>query len=371
MNGSPAEPYSTQRHNGTLFRRAILPCAGLLLLAACTPAPRWVAVARPQDHAILLFDGALHQTGRLDVPGAPTALESTGDGMSLLVGAAQADGSGRLTWLGRADGARVLEVGLPGPVRDLRLHNDGNTLFVLTAGHPGGVSVLATTALDQQRWIPVCEAPQSLAFTREGDQGYVTCTPGSAAEVDPTLEYLVQQAFVAADSGRACGAGHSALSPNNTFLYIPCARTGRLLYVDRVTLKPWDSTEVGVGISAVAAAPGAIAVVLQADSDRAVVVDLARRARRATIATPPDPVAVALSADGRRAYVTCAGRAGGAGALLELDVRGGSILARAPLAPGAGAVYAWPGPHESRMHWGPAPPKSATAEDAEGVPRRR
>lgn len=326
-------------------------------------------MALPRDHSILLFDGALHPTGRLTVPGEPTALESTGDGMSLLVGAADGARLGRLAWLGRADGARVLDVALPGPVRDLRLHNDGNTLFVLTAGHPGGVSVRGTTALDQQRWIPVCEAPQSLAFTREGDQGYVTCAPGSVAEVDPTLEYLVQRAFVAADSGRACGAGHSALSPNNTFLYIPCARTGRLLYVDRVTLKPWDSTDVGVGISAVAAGPGAMAVVLQADSDRAVIVDLARRARRAIIATPPDPVAVALSAGGARAYVTCAGRAGAAGALLELDVRRGAVVARAPLAPGASTVYAWPGQYNSRMHWRASGRKSLTTEGTEGVPK--
>ena len=72
--------------------------------------------------------------------GEPTALESTGDGMSLLVGAADG-GAGHLSWIGRADGARVLDARLPGPVRDLRLHNDGNTLFVLTAGRPGGVSV--------------------------------------------------------------------------------------------------------------------------------------------------------------------------------------------------------------------------------------
>lgn len=326
----------------------------LLLAAGCSPAPRWVAVALPRDHAILLFDAALHPTGRLTVEGAPTALESTGDGMSLLVGAAGEGDSGRLTWVGRTDGARVLDRELPGPVRDLRLHNDGNTLFVLSAGHPGGVSVRGTTALTQERWISVCDAPRALAFTREGDQGYVTCAPGAVAEVDPTLEYLVQRAYIAADSGRACGAGHSALSPNNTFLYIPCAVTGRLLYVDRVTLKPWDSTEVGVGITAVAAAPGAVAVVLQPDSDHVVLVDLARRARLATISTPPDPTSVALSADGRRAFVSCAGRGGSPGALLELDARTGELLARAALPPGAGAVYAWPGRHESRMHWGPA-----------------
>jgi hypothetical protein len=310
-------------------------------------------VALPRDHAILLFDNALRPTGRLTVPGEPTALESTGDGMSLLVGAAEEDGSGGLTWVGRADGARVLRVGLPGPVRDVRLHNDGNTAFVLAAGYPGGVSVRGTTALTQLRWIGVCDAPQSLAFTREGDQGYVICAPGAVAEVDPTLDYLVRQAFVGADSGRVCGAGRSALSPNNTFLYIPCTVTGRLLYVDRVTLKPWDSTQVGVGIAAVAAAPGAVAVVLQPDSDRVVLVDLARHARLATVTTPADPAAVALSADGRRAFIACAGRAGSPGALLELNVHTGALLARATLPPGADAVYAWPGPHESRMHWEP------------------
>jgi DNA-binding beta-propeller fold protein YncE len=351
------------------YPHAVVPLAGLLFAAACTPSPRWVAVAVPPDHSILLFDGALHPAGRLAVPGEPTTLESTGDGMSLLVGTAAAAG-GRLVWLGRADDAVVLDVPLPGPARDLRLHNDGRTLFALSAGHPGGVSLRGTTALTQQRWIGVCDAPQALAFTREGDQAYVTCAPGSVAEVDPTLEYLVRRTFVAADSGRACGAGRSALSPNNTFLYIPCAHTGRLLYVDRVTLKPWDSTDVGVGISAVAAAPGALAVVLQPDSDRVVLVDLARRARLAAITTPPQPTAVTLSADGRLAFVVCAGRAGTPGVLLQLDARTGAVLARAALPAGAGAVYAWPGPYNSRMHWGATQRKDFTtegAEDAEGV----
>jgi hypothetical protein len=66
-----------------------------------------------------------------------------------------------------------------------------------------------------------------------------------------------------------------------------------------------------------------------------------------------------LSADGRRAFVTCAGRAGSPGALLELDTRAGALLARAALPPGADAVYAWPGPHKSRMHWGPEPTAAA------------
>ena len=51
--------------------------------------------------------------------GEPTALESTGDGMSLLVGAADG-GAGHLSWIGRADGARVLDARLPGPVRPVR-----------------------------------------------------------------------------------------------------------------------------------------------------------------------------------------------------------------------------------------------------------
>jgi hypothetical protein len=315
-----------------------------------------------------LFDDALRPAGRLTVPVEPTVLESTGDGMSLLVGGAFKDNVGLLLWLDRANGAQVLAAPLRGPARAVVMHNDGNTVFVLTAGSPGGLSIVRTATLEERRWIGVCDDPQSLVFTREGDQGYATCAPGRVAEIDPKLEFLVRTAFIGADSGRACGAGRSALSPNGTLLLIPCAVTGRLLYVDRVTLQPWDSADVGPGISAVAATPGGVAVVLQPDSDRVLLVDLGHHASLATIATPPAPVDVALSARGRTAFVVCAGRAGGPGALLELDTHDGAVRANALLPPGARALYVWPGRRNSRLRWAAAPHNNSAAEPPQPAP---
>ncbi len=336
-----------------LRRPAVLPL--LVLCIACSPAPRWIAVAGG-DRSILFFDHLLRLTGRVELAAEPLALESTGDGASLLIGGETANRSGFVTWLRRSDGAVVVEQQAAGPVRLLSLDRDGRQVLALTAGPGGGLSIRTADGLNQMRALPVCAEPVALAFTREGDRAYVTCRPGAVAEVDPKLEIVVQTAFVAADSGRACGAGRGALSPNGTLLYVPCAATGRVLYLDRVTLRLWDSMSVAVGVGALAVTPGGAALALLPDSGSVALVDLRRKRRLATVATPPDPVDLTLSADGRVALVLAAGR-GGDGALLQVDARTGAVMGRAALPGGGRAVYVWPARREARMHWvssGPA-----------------
>lgn len=330
-------------------RPAALTLPLLLALASCSPEPRWIAVAG--DQSVLLLDGRLQSTGTLALPARSTALESTADGSGILVGADTETQSGIITWLRRADGAELLHQRLGGPIRGLSLDREGRRVFVLSEGAGGGLTILQADRLTEERAIPVCPEPVSLTFSPDGDRAYVTCRPGAVAEVDPKLQIVLRSRLVGADSGRACGAGRGALSANGTLLYVPCAGTGQLLYLDRVTLRPWDSVSVGAGAAVTVVTPSALAVTLLPDSDRVVLVNLRSKALVAMVATPPNPVDVALSAGGRLAFVVTAGRDGAQGAVLELDAQTGAELGRAAIPPGAGAVYVWPGRRASRMHW--------------------
>lgn len=318
-------------------------------MLACSPAPRWIAVG-VADRRLLQFDARLRPTGELPLTSSPVALESTGDGASILVGEASEE-SGTVEWLRRANGAPVLQAAEAGPVRAMALDREGRRLFVLTAGERASLVTRRAGSLRGERFMSICPDPVSLVFTSDGDRAYVTCRPGAVVELDPRLGIAVRTVFVGADSGRACGAGRGALSHNGTLLFVPCARTGQVLYLDRVTLAPWDSVSVGPGATVLSVTPGAVAVTLLSDSDRVALVSLRSKTSVATL-TAPNPVDVALSADGSVAYVAASGRNGAAGVLLAIDTRTGTERGRATLPPGARAVYVWPGRREARMYWG-------------------
>jgi DNA-binding beta-propeller fold protein YncE len=162
---------------------------------------------------------------------------------------------------------------------------------------------------------------------------------------------VVRGAVVAGDSGRACGAGPGVLSANETLLLVPCGASGRLLYLDRATLEPWDSLQVAAGISRVVVAPGGLAAVLLPDSDRVAIVDLRAKRRVANVPTAPGPVDAALDAAGQMAFVLAAGRSGSAGGLLVISLRDGTVLEQASLPAGGRAVAVWPGRRKVRMSW--------------------
>lgn len=318
-------------------------------MTGCAPGPRWIAVAT-RGGGMLFFDGGLQPAGSARLPLDPVALESTGDGASILVGGAAGSGSGMLAWLRRADGRVMVRQSTTTPITVVSLDREGRIALALTSGADARLSFLSAGRLVLTRSLPLCAEPVALSYPREGDRAYVTCHPGAVVEVDPKLEIVVQTALVAADSGRACGAGRGALSANGTLLFVPCAASGQILYLDRVTLRPWDSVFVARGLGALAVTPEGVGVALVPDSDRVILVDLRRKSRLASVALASNPTDVMLSASGRLAVLLAAGR-GGEGALAEVDTRNGAILARAAIPGGGRAVHVWPGRRESRMHW--------------------
>lgn len=335
------------------------PVAGPLLLltivactiVACAPEPRWIAVAST-DGDLSFLDGDLRPVATWRLDGRPTALESSGDGLGILVGsgAGGGRGGGSIAWLRRTDGAAVLRREFAGPIRGLWLDRTGRNVVALVGGEFGGLRILRADSLTEARAVSICPEPVSMVFAPDGDRAYVTCHPGAVVEVDLLLGIVVRSAWLGADSGRACGAGRGDLSANGTLLYVPCAATGRLLYLDRATLRLWDSLAVGAGLAQVAVTPGAVALALLPDSDRVVLVSLRTKMPLAE-ASITNPVDIALSAGGRLAFILGAGRGRAAAALLEINAEGGSELRRARLPPGARAVHVWPSRREPRIYW--------------------
>ena len=298
-----------------------------------------------------LFDGQLRSTGVWHLDAPATALESNGDGLGVLIGSATGVRAGSVSWVRRTDGVTLVRSELQGAVRGLWLDREGRHVFALAGGPAGSLGILRADPMAEIQTIPVCAEPVGLVFVPDGDRAYLTCRPGTVIEVDTRLRIVVKSAWVGADSGRACGAGRSDLSANGTLLFIPCAGTGQLLYLDRATLTPWDSMPVGAGASAVAVTPDAVAVILLPDSDRVLLVNLRSKAPVAEVPAP-NPAAVALSADGRLAFIAAGGRGGAAGELVKIATQTGVVLNRAPVPGGGSAVYVWPGRRDSRMHWG-------------------
>lgn len=302
------------------------------------------------DRRVLFFDHRLRSAGSARLPLEPLTLESDGDGAALLVGGSTGPQSGMIAWLRRSDRRVVVQRPTAGPVPALSLDREGGEALVLTAGPNASLSFRSAGQLVQTRSLAVCPHPVALSFTREGDRAYLTCRPGSVAEVDPRLELVVQTTLVGADSGRACGAGRGALSGNGTLLFVPCSASGQILYLDRVTLRPWDSVYVGRGVGPLAVTQAGVAVALLPGSSRIVLVDLRGKRRLASLSLTPSPVDVALSASGRLAFVLGADL-GGEGALWELDLRSGAVLARVTIPGGGRAVRVWPGRREPRTRW--------------------
>lgn len=321
------------------------------MCGACAPAPRWVAVAAGRE--VRLYGAGLKPLMAFALPAETRGLDFSGDGTAILAGGMAAADSGWLGWISRLDGAVARQQRLPEPVRAVSLEREGRRLFALTGGGAARPELAIADAgtLRAARAVPLCRDPLPPAFTRDGELAYVVCRPGVVAEVDPKLGIVTRSAAVAGDSGRACGAGPGVLSANETLLLVPCGASGRLLYLDRATLRPWDSLEVAAGMARAVAAPGGLAAILLPDSDRVAIVDLRAKRRVASVPTAPGPVDVALDASGQMAFVLAAGRSGSAGGLMVISLADGTVLGQASLPAGGRAVAVWPGRRQVRMSW--------------------
>jgi hypothetical protein len=350
------------RSGGTLL-------AALCLLAGCSPAPQWVAVAGGDGAALLLFSPDLSRTDTIPLHG------ELRPGELVLDHGFAADGNSLFVLLSHADGAlgggallRVPRAGGGSAQRELLTSGTPRALAVLPTGRE--VLVAATMERDsltadllqfvpvdgtaRGARVPVC--PGELRGTVPFDvlhELYVVCAGDAVAEVDTELRVAVRTVDLPGTGQEAaearCDPTAVGLSANGTLVFVLCRSSGQLLYLDRVRLTVLDSVEVGSGGTALALTPGRDrGLIARTGHDELLIVDFRRRAvtHRVELAAPRDPV---VSSDGKWAYVL--GGSSEAPSLHRLELRRGEADAQAMLPPGAGGVDVWPGHKSPVMRW--------------------
>ncbi|NIM51922.1 MAG: hypothetical protein GTN78_05415 [Gemmatimonadales bacterium] len=248
-------------------------------------------------------------------------------------------------------------------VTALALSPDARSLVAAVVGdqgttqRTGALYFISSDGFRQEAHVAVCHGPVrglSGFFARE--KLYVACEDDTVAEVDAKLRLLVRAAALApeptAPASDPCLPSDIALSRNGTIVFVLCGASGRILYVDRVVLQPFDSVDVGAGASQLALSPnGRWAVVTHTGRDEVLVVDLRRRLVTAQVPTPGRPYAVAVGSDGRWAYVAAEGADSEPGVLLQIDLQGRRSTAQIAMPYRVTGVSVWPGSKSPVMRW--------------------
>ncbi len=314
----------------------------MLVLAACAPGARWVAVAGGPGSQLLVFSANLDVAQAATVSFTPqdtlTALTFAGDGQSLYVAAVDGAG-GVLVRVGRGGGAET-RVSLP-VTRPQFVHLAPRATAILlgtvATGTPSGAGTLRIARprdLAIADSVGVCVgAPVGIAVHPDGDRAYIACEGDEVVEVDLRLRTAIRRATPAPASG--CQLRGPALSANGTVLYVSCAATGQLLLLDRVTLTPFDAMPVGRGIGAPVVLRRRL-LLPRAEADELVIVDPRGRQVVARLAAPHPLV---IAGVGARAYVLTRARAP---ELLTIDVDAAVIRNRTRLPFPATRLAVWP-----------------------------
>lgn len=336
--------------SANVARRRLLTLAAAVLAASCTPAPRWIAVAGSE--AVTLLDGELRPVGRLSPPAAATAILFAPDGASLFLATSSQPGATLLARPPRTGG--VLGGGtLEGDTRRLRLTPDGTLLLAALGGAQAGLALVGAQGLRVQHTAVPCDA-RDVVLSASADRAYVICAEGRVAEVDPDLRLVVKTVDLPVEHSR-CGPAGAGISANGTVLFVACAASGVLQYLDRLTLAPFDSVRIPVGATRLVTALGGRRALLVLPNEGSVlVVDIPGRTVRGRV--PAAAVSdLAVAADGRRVFALASTR------VIVFDAADGRVLRTVPLAEEASLIAVWPGPQEPRMRWdagapAPSPP---------------
>ncbi len=340
----------------------------LLALAGCTPRPRLIAVAT--EHSVIFYDAALNPRDTVNLREitrgelVPRAMLFGGDGTSVIL-ALDGGTAGTLVQVGRFEGTLLKQIALTGEHPDQIVpFADGHRFLTLgraaesAADSARGVASLVSLSFREATRVRLglCDGdPVGAAVHSDGKKAFVVCDTDAVVELDAELGRVVRHSRLDPTNSNAgrCGAAGIALSPNETLLLVPCRLSGWLLYLDRVTLAPFDSVAIGPGgqrLLVSSRLPGTLLI----SGDRQLLRVVLSAHRVDTLATLPGPVrAFARSADARSVY----GALGdGTNGLVRLDPTTGIAVAKATGPPGVGAIAVWPGVEAPVMTWLAEPP---------------
>ncbi len=347
----------TTAHQADSSSRAWI--SALLLLASCSPAPQWIAVAGGSSgSSIVLLNGDLTPTDTLylssdESSGQIVDIAFASDGLSLLAGI-QGEQASSVLRLRRIDGVAVDQVTLPSRTeRSGSMHIvDPRTILMMGRstegdGREGVVFFLSAASLSKYEKLSVCStAPLAIAIVSQVKRAYVRCDAG-LAELDLLLRRLVRT--VPLDLDAACGPGGLAPSRSGNIIYMTCAKSGQLLFLDRVTLRPLDSLRL---------VPGGTELAASAQLPRALVrfplrqqlefVDLEQQTTTMRLTDFGKFSVFALSGKGLWAFVTT-GDSGNR--LLKIDLRTDRTTATNTLPGGTSSIAVWPGRNSPVFLW--------------------
>jgi hypothetical protein len=300
-----------------------------------------VAVSLPEAQQLLVFDGdlAAADTVRFMAPPGDLAFGPDGAGIALLLELGPGKFSAVL--VPRRGGFTSVSAPFAGGARQLVFSRGGGELYLLVAGARGGLSVVDLATLAERRRLEVCPDPLELGLMRDGRRAFILCRPGEIAEIDLALGILVRKEPLEG----SCGARSFFLSSSETALLVWCA-AGKLLFLDRVSMVPFDSLAGEPGEAMlVALRGGRTAGVIYRDPPRIALIDVSARRFAGGVSLQDTVGVVAVSAGGRFLYLAAGGR------LLRLDVSRVAIDRSAKLQGRPAGLALWPGDWESRLRW--------------------
>lgn len=280
-----------------------------------------------------------------------SAVQFALDGATLYL-ALHTDGGAAVLRVGRVTGKVLGRQSLPeSSLTSLWPLRDGHTLV---ASGTTTLRFLPADLSNTGRQITVCDEPiTGVSAFGARDRAYAVCGESTIIEIDRKLEIVVRSASLTlADSadGASCGTGGVATSPSGSIVYVLCRRTGMLLYIDRLTLTPFDSVNLGgSGHEMVLVPGGRRAVVTRPNANELVVVDLHGREVESRVHLEA-PWSAAAGADGHHAYVTTR-PIRGPGQLLRINLENSTVTGTTQALRGALGITVWPNTESPRMRW--------------------
>ncbi|MDH3455980.1 MAG: hypothetical protein OER90_03990 [Gemmatimonadota bacterium] len=334
----------------------------LLSVTACAPEPRWLAVGGATSIDVLAPGGTgdtLTNVGGtvIGATGLISAVEFGPGGSSIYLGITHNTGSA-LAWINRTTGASLARLQLPrDSLTTLRLLPDGRSLAVTTVSRGESVAfesalhIIPTDLATFGARIPLCSGVAvGLATHGVRDRMYAVCRGDELVEIDRKLGVRVRSVQLSPDAGRLpCEAADLHTSANGSVVFVLCAGSGTLLYLDRVRLTPYDSLPVGTGGARLARTPeGRYVAITRPSADEVVIVDV--RQRRIAHRLPIEGAAdVTIGIDGRSAFVTAATAT--QSRLYRVTLTTGAVVSQQLTISDAHRVAVWPGPKSPKMRW--------------------
>lgn len=281
----------------------------LALLALVLPASlagQTLAVAFPEEHRVLLFDGrTFDSVASVPVGRAPHEIAPAPDGRYFYVGNTGASGEPErhtITRIAVSQPARTstIDAGDCAGLHDLQVSRSGTLLWVGCARAPAVAEIELATGRLRRRWPITLEGGWMLTGTPDEREVFVAHLEGQAVSVIDR-----QSAAVTSVAGSGPQFGIAA-HPSRREVWVVASDSARVSVLDAAggrVLAAFPSGGEGAGRMGFTP-DGRLAAVVHDVSNTLTLLDVATRQPVGSIPLPAAPKVLALSPDGRFAAVT-------------------------------------------------------------------